>query len=79
MEPEIFGPYRLDGLIGRGGMGEVHRAFDTAKKRTVALKRLRRELADDADFQRRFRRVGAAMILLVGANLVLGVVAHTWR
>jgi serine/threonine protein kinase len=56
VEPELFGPYRLDGLVGRGGMGEVHRAFDTGKKRTVALKRLRRELADDEDFQRRFRR-----------------------
>ena len=30
-------------------------------------------------FQRRFRRVGVSMILLVGANLVLGVVAHTYR
>jgi serine/threonine kinase PknH len=56
VEPEIFGPYRLDDLIGRGGMGEVHRAFDTVKKRTVALKRLRREFAADEGFQRRFRR-----------------------
>jgi serine/threonine protein kinase len=56
VEPEIFGPYRLDDLIGRGGMGEVHRAFDTVRKRTVALKRLRREFAADEGFQRRFRR-----------------------
>lgn len=37
-------------------MGEVYRAFDTAKRRTIALKRLPRELASDASFQARFRR-----------------------
>jgi tRNA A-37 threonylcarbamoyl transferase component Bud32 len=37
-------------------MGEVHRAYDTVKKRTVALKRLPGHLADDAAFQARFRR-----------------------
>lgn len=30
-------------------------------------------------FQRRFRRIGIAMIVLIGMNFVLGVVAHTWR
>ncbi|MEJ2890009.1 serine/threonine-protein kinase [Actinomycetospora aeridis] len=54
---ERFGPYELRGLLGRGGMGEVHRAVDTRKDRgDVALKRLPAGLADDADFQRRFLR-----------------------
>ena len=52
---EHFGPYRLDELIGRGGMGEVYRAFDTVRKRTVALKTLRPALAADPEFQARFR------------------------
>jgi serine/threonine protein kinase len=56
MGDELFGPYRLDELIGQGGMGEVWRAFDTVKERTVALKRLPAYFAGDADFQARFRR-----------------------
>jgi serine/threonine-protein kinase len=52
---EQFGPYRLDGLIGRGGMGEVHRAFDLARHRTVALKRMPAHLGADSAFRARFQ------------------------
>lgn len=51
-----FGPYELQALIGVGGMGEVYRAFDTAKERMVAIKLLRAEMAVDPSFQERFRR-----------------------
>ncbi|GAA3221051.1 hypothetical protein GCM10017691_05770 [Pseudonocardia petroleophila] len=56
MTNETFGPYRLESLIGRGGMGEVFRAHDTVRNRTVALKRLPASLAGDTGFQERFRR-----------------------
>jgi tRNA A-37 threonylcarbamoyl transferase component Bud32 len=54
---ERFGPFLLQGLIGRGGMGEVHRAVDTAHDgRLVALKLLPAELSDDPERRARFRR-----------------------
>ena len=56
MSFEDFGPYRLETLLGRGGMGEVFRAFDHEHGRLVALKRLAAHLADDPEFQGRFRR-----------------------
>jgi serine/threonine protein kinase, bacterial len=51
-----FGPYELQSLIGIGGMGEVYRAYDTTKERTVAIKLLRADMAADPNFQDRFRR-----------------------
>ncbi|WP_214406662.1 protein kinase domain-containing protein [Pseudonocardia lacus] len=51
---EMFGPYRLEGLIGQGGMGEVHRAFDVERTRLVALKRMPRHLGSDPEFRARF-------------------------
>ncbi|WP_232666833.1 WD40 repeat domain-containing serine/threonine protein kinase [Pseudonocardia sp. TRM90224] len=51
-----FGSYALEGLIGRGGMGEVHRAVDTAHDgRVVALKLLPRDVSDDPELRARFR------------------------
>jgi serine/threonine protein kinase len=51
-----FGPYELRSLIGTGGTGEVYRAYDTVKDRTVAVKLLRAEMSADSGFQQRFYR-----------------------
>ncbi|USX54733.1 serine/threonine-protein kinase [Lentzea sp. HUAS12] len=56
MTEETFGPYRIEELLGRGGMGEVHRAYDTTHDRIVALKRLSPGYHDDEDYRARFRR-----------------------
>lgn len=56
-EPTLIGGrYELGDLLGRGGMAEVRQARDTRLGRTVAVKRLRTDLASDATFQARFRR-----------------------
>ncbi|HEY3529920.1 MAG TPA: Stk1 family PASTA domain-containing Ser/Thr kinase [Nocardioides sp.] len=52
----IGGRYALGELLGRGGMAEVRKGTDTRLGRTVAIKRLRTDLASDVTFQARFRR-----------------------
>jgi serine/threonine protein kinase len=65
-----FGRYRLIELLGRGGMGEVWRAFDTTIDRVVALKVLPPQFADDQMFQERFRRETRAAANLNGPHVV---------
>ena len=60
MDATPFGHYQLQKLIGRGGMGEVYKAYDTQTHRVVAVKVLPPHLAQDATFQRRFRRESQA-------------------
>ena len=60
MEATPFGHYQLQELIGRGGMGEVYRAYDTKTDRIVAVKVLPPNMAADETFQARFRRESQA-------------------
>lgn len=51
-----IGPYRITGEAGKGGMGVVYRAHDTALDRDVAIKILPAHLSTDEEFIRRFVR-----------------------
>ncbi len=56
-----LGSYRIDGLLGRGGMGDVYRAFDLGLEREVAIKTLPAAVADDPERLARFVREGKAL------------------
>ena len=71
MEGTPFGRYRLIELLGRGGMGEVWRAYDTAtNNRTVAIKLLAPQLAEDDTFVQRFRREADAAARLNNPHII---------
>ena len=65
-----IGRYRIDGELGRGGMGVVFRGTQITLDRTVAIKMLPAHLAD-GDNQARFRREALTLawplIVLAGA------------
>jgi serine/threonine protein kinase len=54
-DPELIGPYRLRGRLGVGGMGRVYLGLSPCG-RAVAVKVIRADLAQDAEFLARFRR-----------------------
>jgi hypothetical protein len=62
--------YRIDAFLGRGGMAEVHRAWDTKRSVHVALKVLNEDLAADYVFLRRFAREARALELLQHPHIV---------
>jgi serine/threonine-protein kinase len=70
VEGTPFGRYRLVELIGRGGMGEVWKAFDTATRRVVAVKVLPAQLAADPTFEERFRHEAFAAAGLNNPHVV---------
>src|SRR5688572_16022087 len=62
--------YRLEGFIGRGGMGEVHRATQLSLGRVVAIKLLSPELAANEAFVARFDKEAATLAALSHPNIV---------
>ncbi len=65
-----LGPYRIDDLLGAGGMGAVFRAWDESLNRSVALKVLRPSLAHDPRAQERFLREARAAAALEHDHIV---------
>jgi serine/threonine-protein kinase len=66
----VAGKYRLEQRLGGGGMGEVYRAEHQLAGRTVALKLLHRDFAEDADLTRRFFQEAQAVNKIRHPNIV---------
>jgi serine/threonine protein kinase len=62
--------YLIQERVGAGGYGTVYRAVDRKDKRTVAIKVLRSDLADDPDYRRRFRREADIARMLKSEHVV---------
>jgi hypothetical protein len=62
--------YRIEGVLGQGGMGVVYEATQLSLNRTVALKLLAGQLGDDPAFRERFRREGLLQAQIDHPNIV---------
>jgi serine/threonine-protein kinase len=62
--------YRLDELVGSGGMANVYKSTDLEDNKTVALKLLHPELVSKPEFLKRFRAEAQAIISLAHPNIV---------
>jgi len=68
-QPGQVGRYRLESLVGEGGMGRVYAAVDQETGERVALKLIHRYFAGNADFIRRFLREGRLLKTVQHRNL----------
>jgi tRNA A-37 threonylcarbamoyl transferase component Bud32/uncharacterized membrane protein len=77
----LAGRYRIERRLGRGGMGTVYAATDTALERDVAVKVIRDDLVGSAEAAERFRREARAAAGFAHPNVVtvhdFGVAAGT--
>ena len=71
LEPgSLLGPYKIQSIIGAGGMGQVYSAVDTRLNRNVAVKVLSPEMARDTGRMARFVRESKALASLNHLNIV---------
>ena len=66
----IAGRYRIGSLVGRGGMAEVYEGYDTRLGRTVAIKLLKSDLANDPSFEEKFRGEAQASARMAHPSIV---------
>ena len=65
-----LGPYRLEGKLGAGGMGEVFRAVDTRLGRAVAIKTAREQFSDRAEIRRHRETFVFLLFQLAGGDQI---------
>ncbi len=62
--------YRIEGVVGIGGMAVVFKAFDMLMNRTVAIKMLKNEIANDEEAVKRFINESKAVAMMSHPNIV---------
>lgn len=67
---KLEGRYEINELIGVGGMAEVYKGVDVIDNKTVAIKILKKEYAENEEFLRRFRNESKAIAVLSHPNIV---------
>lgn len=79
LEPgDTLGPYRLESVLGEGGMGLVFKAHRDGDDRPVALKVLKRQLSGDLVFQQRFQHEARAAAEVRDRHLVAILESAEW-
>ncbi len=70
LQSDHVGKYKIDGLIGAGGMGAVYRALNPDTKSTVAIKLMHRSASAQDDARKRFQREAASIAALKTRHVV---------
>lgn len=70
MGKRLDGRYEVQEIIGVGGMSVVYKAYDNVDDRIVAIKVLKDEYSNDAEFVRRFKNESKAIAVLSHPNIV---------
>ncbi len=66
----VAGDFRIDGIVGDGGMGVVYEATQLSLERTVALKLVATSYSQDLAFRERFRREGRIQATLEHPHVI---------
>jgi serine/threonine-protein kinase len=74
-----IGPYRIDGVIGAGSMGDVFRAVDLGLNRGVAVKILSERHRESSELRARFTREGRAVAAISHPNVVQVFATGTYQ
>jgi hypothetical protein len=66
----LSGRYRIESLLGQGGMSAVYKGTDPNLRRTVAIKLIHGHLSEDPQFVSRFEEEAAAVAQLKHPNII---------
>jgi serine/threonine protein kinase len=70
IDRSLSGRYKIEALLGKGGMSAVYKTIDPNLKRTVAVKLIHSHLSTEKDFIERFKTEAAAVAALRHPNIV---------